>query len=284
MIFRVTCLLLISLNLPASSTQPAMDAKTRGMLEQWKPKLEAEKLRFLIAPPFVIAGDGSMAQLRGYRHHTIVAAMQALEKAYFDRPPQEPILILLFESDEPYRRLSKKWFGSGDVPHFGYYRHSQRVMVMNVATGTGTLVHELTHALIEPDFPGVPSWFNEGLASLYEQCVLEPDSIRGLVNWRLPALQKAIRENKLRSIEQLIGDNDFYRTDLVGLNYAQARYLLFYLQEKHLLRDFYRHFRDHVTDDPDGLKSLRQVISPQPLAEFEQDWRKWVLELADKLN
>ena len=150
-------------------------------------------------------------------------------------------------------------------------------MVMNVATGTGTLVHELTHALIEPDFPRVPSWFNEGLASLYEQCALDGDSIHGLVNWRLPALQQAIRENKLRSIEQLVGDDNFYREDLVGLNYAQARYLLFYLQEKHLLREFYRGFRDHAGNDPMGLKTLQQIISPQTLDQFERDWGEWVL-------
>ena len=36
---------------------------------------------------------------------------------YFDKEPDEPVLILLFESAEPYRRLAKKWFGDDEVPH-----------------------------------------------------------------------------------------------------------------------------------------------------------------------
>ena len=111
---------------------------------------------------------------------------------------------------------------------------------MNVGTGTGTLVHELTHALIAPDFPNVPDWFNEGLASLYEQCSLGPDTITGHENWRLPALQKAIQSGKLRPLSELIADDDFRNNERVGLNYAEARYLMFYLQEKGQLRQLLR--------------------------------------------
>ena len=38
-----------------------------------------------------------------------------------------------------------------------------------LATGGGTLSHELTHALMEADFPNAPGWISEGLASLHEQ-------------------------------------------------------------------------------------------------------------------
>jgi hypothetical protein len=152
-------------------------------------------------------------------------------------------------------------------------------MLMNVGTGTGTLVHELTHALIAPDFPGVPDWFNEGLASLYEQCSLSGDTIRGHENWRLPALQKAIRSGTLRPLEQLITDDDFRNDARVGINYAEARYLMFYLQERGLLRRYYTNFRAHAKDDPTGLETLKRLIAPQSLDEFERDWRKWVMTL-----
>jgi hypothetical protein len=65
----------------------------------------------------------------------------------------------------------------------------------------------------------------------------------------------------------------------VGVNYAQARYLMFYLQEKRLLQKYYRHFRDNAKDDPTGLESLKTAIAPQPLEDFEKDWRKWVMGL-----
>jgi hypothetical protein len=188
------------------------------------------------------------------------------------------VVILLFKSGESYRRLAKNWFNDDDVPHFGFFR-SDNVMLMDVSTGTGTLVHELTHALIKPDFPEVPSWFNEGLASLYEQCTMSGGGIRGLTNWRLPALQRAVKDGKLRPLEQMITDPRFYREDLVGLNYAQARYLMLYLQEKGLLRKYYVGFRDHKGEDSIGLEALRQIIAPQDLPSFEKEWRAWVLTL-----
>jgi hypothetical protein len=263
----------------ASAGAATIEQKAQGMLNQWEPKLNEEGLRYVTAPPFVIAGDGTMQQLAAYRDQTILAAAKALWATYFDRKPAEPILILLLESEGPYKRLSKKWFNQASVPHFGYFRQRDRVMVMNVATGTGTLVHELTHALIAPDFPRVPAWFNEGLASLYEQCTLSSTSILGLVNWRLPALQQAIRDNKLRPLEELIADPDFYDPDRSGLNYAQARYVMFYLQEHRLLDDYYRQFRDHATDDPTGIETLRKLIAPKTMEQFESEWRTWVLQL-----
>ena len=152
-------------------------------------------------------------------------------------------------------------------------------MLMNVGTGTGTLVHELTHALIAPDFPDVPDWFNEGLASLYEQCSLDGDTIIGHENWRLPALQKAIKGNELRSLAEMIADMDFRADERVGINYAQARYLMFYLQKQRLLKKFYADFRDNQKDDPSGIETLRKIVAPLSLEDFEKDWRKWVLSL-----
>jgi hypothetical protein len=283
--FCVRALVFAAIVVPALGSEidhPSIAAKTSALADRWKPRLDGEKLNVLVAAPFVIAGDGSTRQLARYRDGTILAAARALKATYFQTDPPEPILILLFESQEPYERLAGEWFPKISIPHFGFYLPAERVMFMNVATGTGTLVHELTHALIAPDFPDVPSWFNEGLASLYEQCSISGDTITGHENWRLPALQQAIRDNTLRPLKELIDDPGFYRHDLVGLNYAEARYLMFYLQEKKLLKGFYGDFRDHVAQDPHGLDALVRAIAPQSLADFEKDWRGWVLQLQFK--
>ncbi|HEY2589491.1 MAG TPA: hypothetical protein VGI81_27340 [Tepidisphaeraceae bacterium] len=275
---RVALILLTGLA-AAPATEPSLAQRTAQVIANWKPRFDEAKLRYLVADEFILAGDGTSRQLARYRDGTVLAAERALEATYFDKRPTEPIVICLFESEEPYKRLAKEWFADDDVPHFGFYRHRERVMFMNVSTGTGTLVHELTHALIAPDFPTVPDWFNEGLASLYEQCSISGDTITGLPNWRLPDLQKAIRADQLRPLKEMIEDPHFYRRDLVGINYAQARYLMFYLQQKQLLRAYYRRFRDHARDDPTGLQSLVAVIAPQTLDEFEKQWRAAVLEL-----
>lgn len=265
---------------------PSVEQKTRDLAAKWKPKLAAERFSMVVAAPFVIAGDGSPAKLAAYRDGTVLAAARALRAQYFTTPPDEPVLILLFESAEPYERLAKAWFDEDDVPHYGFYQHAAHAMLMNVSTGTGTLVHELTHALIAPDFPGVPDWFNEGLASLYEQSQYGPladapkgGAIRGLPNWRLPGLQSAIKEGTLRPLPAMIADPDFRNADRVGINYAQARYLMFYLQEKHLLRRYYADFRAAREADPSGVDTLKKLIAPQTMAAFEADWRAWVMTL-----
>jgi hypothetical protein len=262
----------------APATQEALSDECSQTLAKWKDRLDEEHFTTLISPPFVLAGDGGPERLKQYRDQTILAAAKALHTTYFDAQPAEPIVIFLFESEAPYRRLAKKWFDEDNVPHFGFCRNDG-VMLMNISTGGGTLVHELVHALIKPDFPSVPTWFNEGLASLYEQCDLSGGKIRGLKNWRLPALKQAIRDNKLRSLRELVADEHFYNTDLTGLNYAEARYLLMYLQQKNQLTRFYKSFRAAVRDDPTGIKTLEAQIAPKSLDEFEREWRAWVLAL-----
>jgi hypothetical protein len=234
-----------------------------------------------VAGPFVIAGNGSKSRIERYRDQTILAAARALHAMYFDTEPSEPVLILLFESRGPYARLAKEWFDHDDVPHYGFYRRRENVMLMNVGTGTGTLVHELVHALIAPDFPAVPDWFNEGLGSLFEQCSIGRDhrSIIGHENWRLPALKQAIRKDELRSLREMIEDESFYDPGRVGMNYAHARYLLMYLQEQGKLADYYARFRENAADDPTGVQTLQALVRPQTLEAFEKDWRKWVLSL-----
>jgi hypothetical protein len=267
----------------AASLSPAADVpvqtKSRDLLDRWRRRFQEEGFRYTVAGPFVIAGDGTQAQLNRYRDGTILAAARALRATYFNKEPAEPVLILLFESPGPYARLAKKWFGDAEVPHYGFYRRKENVMLMNVSTGTGTLVHELVHALIAPDFPDVPDWFNEGLASLYEQCSLGGDRITGHENWRLPGLQRAIRDGSLRPLRELIEDEDFYDRAKVGINYAQARYLLMYLQEKGQLPGYYKNFRDNSERDPRGLKALGSVVAPKSIEQFEQEWRKWVMGL-----
>ena len=124
-----------------------------------------------------------------------------------------------------------KWFGDEDVSYASDdFRSLINVMLMNVGTGTGTLVHELTHAPIKPDFPQVPAWFNEGLAAACSSNARWPaaTSAGWVTNWRLPDLQRAIRKERIAlDRARLAKDEDFYgqRTRRHQLNACRARYL-----------------------------------------------------------
>jgi hypothetical protein len=149
---------------------------------------------------------------------------------------------------------------------------------MNIATGGGTLVHEIVHPLMEANFPACPAWFNEGLASLYEQCAEREGEIVGLTNWRLAGLQEALDAGRVPGFAALCASGDGFYDDDPGTNYAQARYLCYWLQEHGRLRAYYRSFRSAHAVDPTGLETLRASLGRE-LADFEGEWGAWVSKL-----
>ena len=248
-------------------------------------KLDAQlgpSCRVIVRPPFLIAGDLSEAELERWHKRTIEPAARALANCYFKVPPNQPITVLLFSGEQSYNHYANKLFGEDGISIYGYYKPNLRTLVMNISTGGGTLVHELTHALIDFDFPKVPDWFNEGLASLHEQCRFREDAsgpwIEGLENWRLPGLQEAIRHERLRSLASLIQGDDF-RGRQEGMNYAQARYFCLYMQRQGVLRDYFRKFRANQKDDPRGIKTVGQVFPDRSWDELNRDFQSWVMTL-----
>ena len=229
----------------------------------------AAKLNVIVQPPFVIAGDVSAAKLTSYAAGSVVRPAKAMWTAYFDKKPDKVITIYLFAGKKNYAPFAKQDYPDGGQPYFGYYMPTHRRMVMDIETGTGTLVHELTHALIVYDFPDVPTWFNEGLGSLHEQCSVRAETIIGLANWRLPGLHEAIRKGQLRPLQDLVTKRDFYGR-LQGVNYAHARYFVMYMQTKGLLERFYKYYRAHHDGAKADVAAIEHVFGKKlPLIEME---------------
>jgi hypothetical protein len=237
--------------------------------------------RTVLHPPYVLVGDLSSAELERHYRETIVPTSRALATLYFDRVPDEPVTILLFASEASYRRHAEVLDGRQQPRYAGYYERSDRRIVLNVATGNGTLAHELTHALSHFDFPNMPEWFDEGLASLVEQSEFSEDGLRltGVSNWRLNYLLPALKRNQLRPIESLIAAGTV-RPGQEAVDYAHARYLCLYLQERELLGPYYRKFRASADRDRAGLWTLRQLLGVTSLEDFDREFREWVLTLA----
>jgi hypothetical protein len=232
------------------------------------------------APPFVVIGDEPPERVRARAAGTVGWAVSKLKADFFTRDPERPLEVWLFANDASYRKWAKALFGDDPDTPYGYYSPTHHALIMNISTGGGTLVHEIVHPYMDANFPARPPWLNEGLGSLYEQAAERDGHIIGLPNWRLPELQHAIRAGKVPSFEWLLGlgEDDFYRHDR-GTNYGQARYLLYYLQEKGLLRDYYRRFAANHERDPSGVETLRAVLGERDLAAFKKRWEAFVLTL-----
>jgi len=227
---------------------------------------------------FVAASDAPARSFKRICEHTLGGCYDAYQKQFFKTKPKDVYRVYLFKDAESYRLNAAKLFGRAPDTPFGYYSHHQRALVMNIGTGTGTLVHEMFHALVEPDFPDIPLWANEGIASLFEQCRVTEDGLVGLVNWRLPALQRAIRAGKLPPLRKIMTMSDAEFRQSGGTGYAAARYFMMYLQEKGVLEKFYKTFRDGFKDDPTGVRFAEELLG-EKLEEVEPVWRKWVMAL-----
>ena len=235
---------------------------------------------FVVEPPFVVGGDEDADTVRGRAEGTVGWAVRMLNESYFERDPKHVIVVWLFKDKTSYRKHCRAFWNEDPHTPYGYYSPSDRVLVMNIASGSGTLVHEIVHPFMESNFAACPSWFNEGLASLYEQSYSRDGKIMGATNWRLRGLQGAIRADRVPSFKELCGTTtrEFYNED-PGTNYSQARYLCYYLQEKKLLRKYYHQFVKDSKKDPTGYKTLMSILKTEDMDQFKKDWQKYVTRL-----
>jgi len=271
---------------PATPTAKPQPAKTftaadyAQHLMELKKKVPPSGFTILVQPPFVVIGDDPPEVVRRYSEQTVKWAVDHLKAAYFEKDPLAILDIWLFRDKESYDKHCRAIFKHAPTTPFGFFSHTDRALVMNIATGGGTLVHEIVHPFMAANFPGCPAWLNEGLGSLYEQCGEVDGQIRGLTNWRLAGLQEAIRKKRTPSFKTLLSTSDrqFYEEDS-GTNYAQARYLCYYLQERGLLGKFYHQFVASRGKDPGGYQTLQSVLGRSDMDAFQKEWEAFVLKL-----
>jgi len=268
----------------AAEARQAEEAVAAG--NEYEPRKLTPRLvsdfHIVVQKPFVVLGDDSPRSVRQWSAGTIQWAVEQLKRQYFSQDPDHIINIWLFKDEQSYEQNVVDLFGRQPHTPFGYYSPWHKALVMNIDTGGGTLVHEIVHPFMAANFPECPSWLNEGLGSLYEQCHTHNGQIWGLTNWRLRGLHEALQdeEHPLPSFEELCGTTtrEFYDDD-PGTNYAQARYLCYYLQEQGLLGQYYHEFRRSVADDPTGYRTLQRILDEEDMAEFQKKWTEFVLQL-----
>lgn len=261
-------------------TTAAHAAPTQAQLEERKAALDKKLARqgfiVVVSPPFVVVGDESAKKVSS-RVNFVNWVIELIEKDFFAKQPDKVIEIWLFRNEKTYRAGAKKYFDDQPETPYGYYSSEDDALVMNIGPGAGTLSHELVHPYIEANFPDSPSWFNEGLASLYEQPRERDGHMWGTTNWRLPGLQSMIRAKKLPSLKSLLSTtrDGFYDANFDA--YAYARFLCQYLQDHGKLREFYKKFS---TDSKDltGQRAMEAVLG-QDLASFQPVFEKWAMSL-----
>jgi len=94
---------------------------------------------------------------------------------YFDRGwgAKRPLKIYYLVNESDTQELLKKH--GIDFEGYGKYVASEQAVYTHqylnngVATGWGTVFHEITHHFVAQNYKNVPSWFNEGLATFFAE-------------------------------------------------------------------------------------------------------------------
>ena len=186
--------------------------------------------------PFVVISDGpERARKRGLR--TVRWATEHLKKDFFPKDPRV-LEVYLFHGERSYRKHAKAFFGDEPDTPYGYYSSDDDALVMNIATGGGTLVHELVHALTDQHFS-----FDTVYRTMFEedrfdevgayQALIEGDATLAELMWLQTLSQRELGQFVAESLEIDSSSLDaaplFIRDSLIfpydtGLTFVQELY------------------------------------------------------------
>ncbi len=222
----------------------------------------------------------------------IGAIRQAIIQKYFQARRRDPVPLVVYASMGDERLggfLSQAMHFRARNELEGYYEPLDHSLVLRkncYDSGRprpwvlGTAAHELTHALIKPEFPNAPIWLDEGMASLQEE---QDENGRPLDNYRLYFLRAALDSHRLPTVERLVNSaNRDWFGNKAPLMYAVARYFCFYLESsvrsRNALIDVYRAMKESRTSG--GAKTrarevLEKVTGMTTLA-LDEDFRRFL--------
>lgn len=188
--------------------------------------------------------------------------IDAMERTYVSKTPMNLTPMFLFKEFDTYKNFVLKNFDieESDLSQYGFYKVSRNVIVIRYVSWKGSVPHEVTHKFTRIDFPEMPSWFDEGLASLNEKSTFKGGELIADFSLRIIPLRRALKEDTYTGLRKLMETND---TELYGKRssfyYAQSRYLLMLLQKNGLLTGYYKLFRDTFAQDETGITQLEKA-------------------------
>ncbi|MEO8512412.1 MAG: hypothetical protein ABI543_02510 [Ignavibacteria bacterium] len=204
--------------------------------------------------------------------------VEAMTNNYVNKLPDIVTPIYLFSEYDDYKEFVLKNYDipENDISPYGFFKISKNVIVIRYVSWKGSILHEITHRFIKADFPNAPSWFDEGFASLNEKSVYKNGNLIGDFSLRIIPLRRAINEDTYTGLQYLMETND---NELYGKRapyyYAQARYLLMYLQENGMLDKYYRNFRDTHENDNTGISQIKEITG-KSLVELDEEYLNYI--------
>lgn len=241
-------------------------------------QLEFQNLTLATAKPFIVVSDLSADSVNEWIQDEVRPALEFWRSWGLTTLPDQPIEVWLLQDRESYERQSRRRFGEPPGTRFGYYLPRQRVIVVNVESGSGTLLHELSHPIVAANFPRCPPWLSEGFASLWEAAEFSGDKLQVRPTRRLEILRTAIRQHTTRPLRQLFqATTDELSADRTGVLYAQAHALCEYFYRRGELLELMGAIERNADIDSSGYASLERLLAHDDMHFWQKSWETSLL-------
>ena len=195
---------------------------------------------------------------------------EALHADLFQELPKAYVTVLMPTAAD-YRKLVR----SKNVP--GVYIDSIRTLV--VREWGYVLTHEFTHALHAADRAPLGQthavWITEGLGAMTEAADFADGHLALRDNPRFGDLRYSAARKAVIPLERLVTMDQREFVKRPNLTYGQSGYVMLYLWEHKLLREFYDACKETYDEDPTGRAALEKVTKMK-IADFHAHWRDWL--------
>jgi hypothetical protein len=256
-------------------TPAAIDPQSNLRLDQQQGAVLLEKLRATYSDGYRYAIDNDLHLVFAvYNEHADLDVVRsslapyaaAQQRDLFTHPLQRFLAVII---PKDWRGSAKGWFNPTDY-------------TLTAKSPGAVLTHEFTHALHMTDMEAFhqmhQNWIIEGLATLFEDSHIIDEHAQPQPNYRLKIIQNLVRGGHHVPFETYVTWDQKAFMKAPGNHYSQARYMLFYLHQKNLLKRWYDAYVASFAKDATGAEALRTVCG-KPLAEIEKEWAAWILSL-----
>ncbi|MDX1383617.1 MAG: DUF1570 domain-containing protein [Thermoanaerobaculia bacterium] len=181
--------------------------------------------------------------------------------------------VFVFRDGGSLRRYSP-WPNRQDVAGFfvsGTYRDYMGIDASTLEGPVGVVYHEYLHAFADANFPGVPLWFNEGLAEYYSTFRIQGRKAQiGKPRWEHLEWLRKNPNVDLRSLLEVTTRSPLYNeTSRAGAFYAQSWAVVHYLFAAPERRAGVAAFLGRVADG-EAVASALDAAFDVSIADFER--------------
>jgi hypothetical protein len=262
---------------PSDASLPSLAEAVDARIAQARGLFGADVPVAVVAGVFVLVSvePGALAnQAAAFTRQTVAAFLHGR----FGGPPKQPVSVFLFSTRDRFVAFVKSRYHRSDADDlYGLSVRPLKEIAVDGSAGvksSGTLAHELTHSFLDSDGEGLPLWFQECVAEVYDDPSFPaPGEITGLP-WsiRLGPFVHALgghgREAPPRLGVLFAMTNAEFNArlpdggsdeELHELHASYARYACVWLDSRGWLWPLYHAWRDSRPNDPLGEAAFLAV-------------------------